>query len=325
MAFNKEQRLQLLEETKTLRPEDRALINDYLSRSGFHRDDFARRIGYSPVSMRCFLENTYFKISSNDLAIRAAARKFIAAHPIGPERTAAGKLYRTSNYQLLRRYFCESLDRGCAYYVEGDPGTQKSFIAQYLIAELNRAEVSKNGAGRSAHYVYCAQGMSPLRLLKRIAEACGSPVVNDSDRIVRNLRFDFGGRRAVLVLDEAQHLKISCLEALRELYDRPPHFGLLFLGSHAFGELFARNALQLEQWNSRFRAGKMLPGMSREEGEEVIRGELGEGARREIVDRLLKGATVPHLRSSGKKSYVSARRLFESIDGVKSGKKETVA
>jgi hypothetical protein len=203
--------------------------------------------------------------------------------------------------------------------VEGDPGTQKSFIAQHLIAELNRLEISRNGAGRRAYYVYCAQGMTPLRFLKRIAEACGTPVVNDPERILGNLRFDFRGRRCVLVPDEAQHLDIRCLEVVRELHDRPPHFGLLFLGSHAFGEMFARNALQLEQWNSRFRAGKALPGIGEEEAEAIVRGELGAAASRPVMEKLLKGARVPHLRSGGKQSYVSARRLFEALADLKQG------
>ncbi len=317
MALKAEERRRLLAETKTSSQADRLLLRDYLARTGLQIPDFSRRIGYSVAALTFFLNDSYENISSSDLAIRGAIRRFIQTHPIEPEREALGMLYRTENYRLLRHYFREALEQRRAYYVEGDPGTQKSFIAQHLVAELNRDEISKNGAGRRAYYVYCGGEMTPVRLMKRIAEACGSIVVSDVERILRNLRFDFRGRRAVLVVDEAQHLKVPCLEAVRELYDRPPHFGLLFLGSHAFGEMFARNALQLEQWNSRFRAGKTLPGMSEEEAVEAVRGELGHGLRKDSMEELLKGATVPHLRSGGKQRYVSARRLFEALADLK--------
>ena len=319
MAYSTADRKQLLAGSSGSSARDRERMRQYMQRTGLEARDFARRIGYSRAALNFFLADRYQAVASSDLGIRKAAHDFIQAHPIEPTREAPGTLYRTENYRLLRRYFQEALDHGRAYYVEGDPGTQKSFIAQHLVAELNRAEISKNGAGRRAYYVYCGAELTPIRLLKRVAEACGSLVVSDPERILRNLRFDFRGRRAVLVLDESQHLKVPCLEAIREVYDRPPHFGLLFLGSHAFGELFARNALQLEQWNSRFRAGKMLPGMSREEGEQAIRGELGAKAPQAVVEKLLKGATVPHLRSGGKQSYVSARRLFEALADLQEG------
>ena len=39
------------------------------------------------------------------------------------------------------------------------------------------------------------------------------------DRILRNLRFDLGQRKVLLVFDEAQHLSLACLETIRELLD----------------------------------------------------------------------------------------------------------
>ena len=65
-----------------------------------------------------------------------------------------------------------------------------------------------------------------------------------------------------MVFDEAQHLSIACLETLRELLDQPPHCGLLFAGTHELEEIFTRQALELEQWRSRFHAGQALPGIS---------------------------------------------------------------
>ena len=145
---------------------------------------------------------------------------------------SAGKLYETENARLLRRYFYEALDHGRAYYLYGAPGTQKTYVLQHLIAELNRSEIAKNGEGRRAYYIYVRQGIHSLDLMKRVAQSCGAIGMGTVDRILRNLRFDLSQRKVLLVFDEAQHLSIECLETLRELLDQPPHCGLLFAGTH---------------------------------------------------------------------------------------------
>ena len=212
-----------------------------------------------------FLNGHYSRISSNDGSIRAAIRDFIAAHPIATPVISSGKLYETENVRLLRRYFYEALDHRRAYYLYGAPGTQKTYVLQHLIAELNRSEIAKNGEGRRAYYVYVRQGIRSLDLMKRVAESCGAIGLGTVDRILRNLRFDLSQRKVLLVFDEAQHLSIECLETLRELLDQPPHCGLLFAGTHELEAIFTRQALELEQWRSRFHAGQALPGISEEE------------------------------------------------------------
>ena len=125
---------------------------------------------------------------------------------------------------------------------------------QHLIAELNRSEIAKNGEGRRAYYVYVRQGIRSLDLMKRVAQSCGAIGLGTVDRILRNLRFDLSQRKVLLVFDEAQHLSIECLETIRELLDQPPHCGLLFAGTHELEQIFTRQALELEQWRSRFHA-----------------------------------------------------------------------
>lgn len=297
----------------------RGEVRDYMDRTGLTEQDIGKRIAYSPVSVRMFMEGRYEKVAGNDTAFKKAALDFMATHPIGEGDKLDGRLYETENVRLLRKYFYEALDNGEAYYVEGDPGTQKSFVLERLVAELNRTELMKNGKGRRAYYVYCAQGVSRTQLLKTVAQACGSISVGDAPRIIRNLRFDFRSRRVLLVFDEAQHLTVECLEAVRELHDLSPHFGLLFAGSHQLAAMFTRHALELEQWNSRFSAGKRLPGLSEEESEEIIRAELGAKAKAAVVATLVKGSRVKALASAGEHEYISARRLFKSLRKLTAG------
>lgn len=223
---------------------------------------------------------------------------------------STGKLYPTENARLLRRYFYEALDHRRAYYVYGAPGTQKTYVLQQLIAELNRSEVAKNGRGRRAYYVYVRQGIRSLDLMKRVAESCGAIGVGAIDRILRNLRFDLGERTVLLVFDEAQHLSLECLETIRELLDQPPHCGLLFAGTHELEEIFTRQAVELEQWRSRFHAGQALPGISEEEAAEIVHSELGGELSHRKMQKLISKSRISDLRGGGKHTYVSARRLF---------------
>jgi type II secretory pathway predicted ATPase ExeA len=211
---------------------------------------------------------------------------------------------------LLRQYFYEALDHGRAYYLYGAPGTQKTYVLQHLIAELNRSEIAKNGEGRRAYYVYVRQGIRSLDLMKRVAESCGAMGMGTVDRILRNLRFDLGQRKVLLVFDEAQHLSIECLETLRELLDQPPHCGLLFAGTHELEAIFTRQALELEQWRSRFHAGQALPGISEEEAAAIVHSELGLGLSQRKIQKLISKSRITDLRHGGQHSYVSARRLF---------------
>ena len=130
------------------------------------------------------------------------------------------------------------------------------------------------------------------------------------DRILRNLRFDLSQRKVLLVFDEAQHLSIECLETLRELLDQPPHCGLLFAGTHELEAIFTRQALELEQWRSRFHAGQALPGISEEEATAIVHSELGLGLSQRKIQELISKSRITDLRNGGQHSYVSARRLF---------------
>jgi DNA transposition AAA+ family ATPase len=315
MALQAEFRKKLLAanlpESKTVREE----LLDYLARTGLERNDFARRINYSSITLRYFVSGNYHTISGDDSAVRFAIREFIRAHPIATDEIESGQLYSTENFRLLRKYFYAALDQARAYYEYGPPGTQKTFIVQRLIADLNQREVAKNGNGRRAVYVYCRAKIRPTDLMKRVAEAAGVSTMGNTDRILRNFRFDFRGRRAAVIFDEAQHLDNDCLETVRELLDRPPHAGLLFLGSHNLKQIFQQ--FELEQWRSRLHAGKALPGISDVEARDIAAKELGAGHSESKVSRMIEGARVPDLRQGKDYTYISARKLFWSIRDIK--------
>src|SRR5438309_2209971 len=138
MALSTVQRRKLLEMNLPASKVVREQLRDYLGRTGLTGTDFGRRINYSGQSVNKFLTDAYEQIAGTDASLRAAIIEFIAAHPVGVHEQANGPLHETENVRLIRRYFNEALNRGRACYFEGDPGTQKSFVLQHLVAELNR-------------------------------------------------------------------------------------------------------------------------------------------------------------------------------------------
>jgi DNA transposition AAA+ family ATPase len=313
MATSTKEKAALLTRTLPQRKETVRLLQDYLSRTGLTQIDFARRINYSTISVRMLVCNRYQQISGDDSAIRAAIHDFISAHPIEAVTDSEGKLYETENVRCARKYFYEALDGRRAYYFRGAPGTQKSFVLQHLVAELNRTEIAKNGHGRRAFYVYCSDLIRPNQLMRAVAEAAGSISVGDNRRLFKNLRFDLGRRKVLFVFDEAQHLDVHCLETLRELLDMPPHCGLLFAGSHELEKTFQR--LDMEQWHSRLRHGAELPGISEAEAFEIIRAELGTQSDAKI-EALIKKCYATDLRKGREAKYISARLLFFALQAI---------
>ena len=75
-------------------------------------------------------------------------------------------------------------------------------------------------------------------------------------------------------------------------------------------QIFTRQALELEQWRSRFHAGQALPGISEEEAATIVHSELGLGLSQRKIQKLIAKFRITDLRNGGQHSYVSAGRLF---------------
>lgn len=322
----KDETRERIEALAAMHPESeavRAQLRDYLGRTGLKPDDFARRINYSGVTLRFFLDGRYYNAAGTDVRIRTAIEEFIKTHPIAPPQRVCGELYDTANVRTIRETFQKLLPKPVAYMIYAPPGSQKSFVLENEVGRLNQEELAKNGHGKRAYYVYARQNLKPRDLMRRICIACGSHATNDIDRMIANLRFDFQSRRVLLVIDEAQHLEIECFEVLRELLDQPPFFSLLFAGSHDLKQKFDRFSATLEQWNSRIIAKVKLPGLEREEAFGIVRREIGEllapmpkersGA---LVQKLVDQAVTKDAFEKGR-TYINIRTLTNALDQIK--------
>jgi DNA transposition AAA+ family ATPase len=298
-------------------------VDDYMARTGLSHPEFARRVGYSDVTLRMFLNGSYHNCSRSADQLVKALTTFMDTHPVAVATRAVGDLYETANVRAIQETFEKLLPRPVAYMIYAPPGSQKSFVLEHQVAQLNAREVA-NAEGRRAFYVYARANIRPRDLMRRVALACGCRTSNDLDPMLANIRFEFRHHRVLLVVDEAQHLSLDCFETLRELLDQPPYFSLLFAGSHDLKRKFDEFSATLEQWNSRIIAKVRLPGLERKEARGIIEREIGEllNQRRtpreaqKLIDELIKGATVRDA-FEGNRTYINVRTLTNALDQIK--------
>jgi DNA transposition AAA+ family ATPase len=148
--------------------------------------------------------------------------------------------------------------------------------------------------------------------MQLIAEAVGSICTGPIRAVIGNLKYELQGKQCVIVLDEAQHLSLACMETVRELLDLDPRCGLLFMGSHKFGLMLDMKSIEmdLEQWTRRFYFREHLHGISEKQAIDIIRAELG-AIPEAAIKQLIKG-------SRAKAGYISGGRLFPILHEMKS-------
>lgn len=280
----------------------------FVLRSGLTLDELAGRATLNPSSLRVFLSGHYDKHhqkESNTLAIRATLKEVIDRHEIENRQPDMKSHYDTAEFKAVRRSMWAALRKGTAFLVDGPPGTQKSYTFRRVAEEINR---SKEGR---AIYVYTRVDQSPQSFLIEACTEAGIPNRGTIDQLLRKLRFFLGNQRALLIVDEAQHLGLSGLEVLRQLLDTPPFFGVILGGSH---DLSARlRDWRMEQWRSRLRRSHLLTGLSKDEAAHILVGELGAMDAADIAD-IIRGATVEVMRNDKAAHYISARNLFFAIE-----------
>lgn len=323
MKGDSERNKQTLAQDAVFNHEARTRIKDYLARTGMTTADLAIRAGYAPGTVLKYLSDNYHLVSGTTRTLVAALDHFMALHPIEAPTQVHGDLYETDNAKAIRDTFQKLLPHPVAYMIYAPPGSQKSFVLQHEVARLNLHEVGKHGHNHRAYYVYARQNIRPRDIVRRVAIACGSRATGSIDTMLANLRFDFQGRRVLLIIDEAQHLSLDCFEVLRELLDQPPYFSLLLSGSHDLKAFFDRFSATLEQWNSRIIAKVLLPGLKRDEARGIVLREIGHIlAGREhleeckVIDALIDAATVQDAYA-GKQKYINIRTLSNSLDQIK--------
>ena len=246
------------------------------------------------------------------MLIREAAENYMDRHPLSAGSGGDAHLYETENVRQLRYWFELCLEQRLMAVIYGPPGSQKTFVAQHLVAEYNRRELAREGQRDRAYLIRSSINIQPRDLLARVCAELGVPQGATLQRCFSSIRMAVRERRILLIFDEAQLLGIPAFEALRELHDMD-RIGLMFLGSHRLRQLFDSRAAELEQFNSRIEDLVELVGVSEDSARAILRIEI-EGIDADTTCAAITGCYVDDIYSRVKGAkYLSMRRLFKFI------------
>jgi len=246
-------------------------------------------------------------------------------------------LIETKGYRKILECIEEAVNEGAISLIYGPPSSEKSFVAENIAAQWRAA------GRRDLIRVVCSAVSSPLWLLKDIAReaevwaraTCCRPL---AEALVAE--FLSRPRPPAIIVDEAQHLDMRCMETLRIVLHEATRrgskkgCGLVLMGSHnlytRFKDLAARYSQ--EQTLSRVSYRVQLEGMTEEEAIQIAARAMGTPGHpakfsAEQRSKLLEKCRVldPYATDAeGKrltgadgrptvKTYFSSRRLLEYI------------
>lgn len=303
--------------TKAIGDKAREVVRAYQARTGLSVGQVGRLAGCAHQTIRQFMADCYH-YSEESLATQLI--KSLEENP--PEiADVEGKLYYTKNVRILDERLQAARD-GELSLVYGSPGTQKSFVFQRRVAEaLRSAGLETPTIG----YIYASGAMGRKSLAQEIARQFVVFPGTSAYQTIRDIVFTLRRRqqRAVLVVDEAQHLggQLELLEMLRELVDRAG-VGLVVAGHDHLERIFDPERSPLEQFVQRFDSRLRLPGLSEKEVREITTAELGQVPARAHTEILKQSEAMDRQTRS---SYYSARYLFKVIAQVRRARSKSGA
>jgi DNA transposition AAA+ family ATPase len=210
-------------------------LQSVMKNEGYTTRQVSKSINYSHSALCSYLAETYKADAS---AIEAALINWFSrkGDPLMLEVVDESNKDLVEQSTWIPRSFIETKasadvvsscffanEQKCMVAVVGAPGVGKTlgvreFMRRARLEEINFVAISTNCMATPAH------------LMRKIADemrlATRGSAAEIADRIIGKLRRD----PAVVIIDEAQHLNVRCLEALRHVHDESG-CGLAFIGS----------------------------------------------------------------------------------------------
>lgn len=178
----------------------------FLEANGLKQAHVARSIGVSAGLISAWLKGAY---KGDNKSFEAKVKDFMRNYSIKSENKKEDEqIVMLSNMVKAHFVMDEAVVMNEMAVLYGKAGSGKSTAVKEWLK--NHPE---------AVFIEVVPGMSVVRFLKLVAEKLGIEGSNKTDELVIECAKEFKRRDSVLVIDEAEHLTINALEAVRRIYD----------------------------------------------------------------------------------------------------------
>ena len=181
-------------------------FREFLEATGLKQAHVARSIGVSAAVISTWLKESY---SGDNSSIDKKLKSFMENYSTKNKEKAKAKEVKKL-YNLVRSHFVmdEAVINSEMAAVYGKPGLGKTVAVKEWVKKHPEAI-----------FIEVVPGIRVNSLLKTIAEKLGINPVNSAEENIKAIAKEFKRRDSVLVIDEAEHLSVNGLEAIRRIWD----------------------------------------------------------------------------------------------------------
>lgn len=225
-------------------------VQDFLKENGLTQANLARSIGASSAAISTFLKGKY---KGDVKSLEKKLSNFMKNYNPKTSEKERFEIVHTSNMQLSHFIINEAIVSQKMMAIYGEAGSGKTTMIKEFIKDRPDAIV-----------IEAVPGMRTKKVLNEICLAVGVQPESDITSMIRAIARKLTQRDAVLIIDEAENLITSTLEAIRRIWDFSS-VPTVLVGTYALlSNLKGRNG-ELLQLNSRITRKVEFSEMSIEE------------------------------------------------------------
>lgn len=233
-------------------------VQRYMATAGMSQAEFSRRVGISSAILSTYLNSRYKgDVEGTEKKLeeffRAAEAQAAAQEQAAPYLPTTDYIPTSISEDVYKGIKFAQLERGMVV-LHGDAGIGKTKGAQKFIRENPN----------NAVYVSVSPSTGTLSsVIKLLARTLHVPEVRSKMDLMMSIREKLEGTPKVIIIDEAQHLKLSALEELRTLSDPnnatgTPGNGVCLIGNtEVYNRMMGKQQAQFAQLFSRIKMNRL--------------------------------------------------------------------
>lgn len=271
--------------SKTYNTELQQRVREYLLATGMSQAQLSKRVGISSAILSTWLSSTYGgDVAGNERKLeeylKLQAAEQAATQQSAPYLPETDYIPTSISEDVCKCIRFAQLERGMVV-LHGDAGIGKTKGAQKFLRENPH----------NAVYVSISPSTGTLSsVIKLLARALHIPETRSKMDLMMAIREKLEGTGKVVIIDEAQHLKLAALEELRTLSDANPATGTpgngvcLIGNTEIYNRMMGKQQAQFAQLFSRIKMNRSYTtGKVKKEDVAALFPRLAqEGARKEL-------------------------------------------